>query len=241
MSTYENIKVVSESQQVVLFEEWGQMIADEITLDNECVGLAKEPGVDIKRCPTKAGKADEYQADLFYRWSSTDAEYAAFVAIERLTADCIGLKDEPGVYMGEFNSDFPVMESGKDAKVKADTCRDYMAVMFAEWYMADGGRKLYEIDDLRQYAIFERSYFKSLSKTKRDMYKKLYGRFCIVVADYFFDWINIWKYKQEPSPLARMWRDECGGIHNLQPQLLLLHDIDYVAKLFGRPCQPTDL
>lgn len=190
MNAYENVKA----------KNW--------TLADECAGLDKEPGI----CIDDRAEDGTYQVTLFKWWSMTDAEIlAADADAKRLAAECAGLKDEPGVYMGKLNSDFPVMQPGKDAKARADACQDYMAVLFAEWYMADGGRKLYEIDDRLEYAIFEKSYFHSLSKSKQKVYRDMYGRFCVVVSDYFYDWVNIWKYKLQTSPLAQLWVDECGN------------------------------
>lgn len=90
-----------------------------------------------------------------------------------LADECAGLEKETGISIETC----PVKVAGKDEKATADACQDYMAVLFAGWYMADGGRKLYEVDDLLKYAIFERGYFHALSRSKQQFYKKEYGRF----------------------------------------------------------------
>lgn len=131
-----------------------------------------------------------------------------------LADECAGLNKEPGVDIETA----PTKEPGKDAAARADACQDYMANMFAEWCEADGMRKVYVIDDLFKYAIFERSYFHSLSRSKQKLYKQMYGRFCVVVDDYFFDWVNKHKYKQEETPLAQMWLDECGDVYRIDTQ-----------------------
>lgn len=128
-----------------------------------------------------------------------------------LADECAGLEKEDGIDICTC----PVKTDGEDAKATADACQDYMAVLFAEWYMVGGGRKLYEIDDSMQYAVFEKSYFHTLSKSKQQLYKKLYGRFCIIVPDFFFDWVNIWKYKQQTTPLAQLWIDEHGSSYRI--------------------------
>lgn len=128
-----------------------------------------------------------------------------------LEDECAGLEKEDGIDICTC----PVKENGKDEKATADACQDYMAVLFAGWYLADGGRKLYEVDDSLQYAIFERSYFHTLSKSKQQFYKKTYGRFCVIVPDYFFDWVNVWKYKLQISPMAQLWVDECGDSYRI--------------------------
>lgn len=128
-----------------------------------------------------------------------------------LADECAGLEKEEGISIETC----PVKVAGKDEKATADACQDYMAVLFAGWYLMDGGRKLYEVDDLLKCAIFERSYFHTLSRSKQQFYRKEYGRFCVIVPDYFYDWVNIWKYKLQASPLAQLWIDEQGSNYRI--------------------------
>ena len=57
-----------------------------------------------------------------------------------LADECAGLEKEDGIDICTC----PVKTDGEDAKATADACQDYMAVLFAGWYMTGGGRKLYE-------------------------------------------------------------------------------------------------
>lgn len=121
--------------------------AKDWTLEDECCGLADEPGVDIESCPITADEAAEYQAVLFAWWWDANASY--------------------------------------------------------------GSRKSI-VSNTRQYAIFEKSYFNTLSPIERQNYRKLYGKFCLVMPDGFFDWVNTEKYKMKETPLAQMWIDQMG-------------------------------
>ncbi|MDE6261037.1 MAG: hypothetical protein K2M42_09315 [Oscillospiraceae bacterium] len=158
-------------------------------LENECAGLELEDGVDIESCPTTADEAAEYQAALFVGWY--------LMSGPTLEAECIGLDKEPGVDIDA-------------CPITLDEANSYQEDLFDEWYRACYERRLYRIDDYLKYAIFEHTYFYSLSQFEQKFYKDEYGKFCIIVPDFFFDWADTKRYKQEIGPMAQMWIDECG-------------------------------
>lgn len=72
-------------------------------------------------------------------------------------------------------------------------------------------RETHQENRTLKYVICEDSAWKALGPDKQKYFRKKYGRYCIVVPDFFFDWIDRKKYKFNLSPHAQMWIDECGA------------------------------
>lgn len=132
-------------------------------LEDECAGLELEDGVDIESYPTTADEAAEHQVALFTGWY--------LMSGPTLEAECIGLDKEPGVGI-------------EACPITLDEANSYQEDLFDEWYRACYERRLYRIDDYLKYAIFEHTYFYSLSQFEQKLYKDEYGKFCIIVPDF---------------------------------------------------------
>lgn len=70
----------------------------------------------------------------------------------------------------------------------------------------------FEVDETLQYAICEKSWFYAQSKKKQKELKG-YERFCVIVPDGFFQWVDLDKYKLALTPLAQMWLDLHSGTY----------------------------
>lgn len=70
----------------------------------------------------------------------------------------------------------------------------------------------FEVDETLQYAICEKSWFYAQSKKKQKELKN-YKRFCVIVPDGFFQWVDLEKYKLALTPLAQMWLDLHSGTY----------------------------
>lgn len=70
----------------------------------------------------------------------------------------------------------------------------------------------FEVDETLQYAICEKSWFYAQPKEKQKELKR-YERFCVIVPDGFFQWVDLDKYKLALTPLAQMWLDLHSGTY----------------------------
>lgn len=73
-------------------------------------------------------------------------------------------------------------------------------------------RKRFTEDKEAKFAICEESWFASQPKELQERLKE-YGRYCVIVPDFFFDWTDFKKYKDNLTPNAEMWMDEYGSTY----------------------------
>lgn len=137
-----------------------------------------------------------------------------------LADECAGLADEPGVDI-------------ESCPTTADEAIEYQVALFAWWCMACGGRKQFVEDKVLKYAICEESWFNAQTASEQKRLKE-YERYCVVVPDFFFDWTDLKKYKDNLTPHAEMWLDEYGSgyvvdaVHGVGH---MLHRVGKDAKL----------
>lgn len=73
-------------------------------------------------------------------------------------------------------------------------------------------RKRYVEDKELKYAICEEGWFNEQTEGEQKRLKE-YGRYCVIVPDHFFDWVDLKKYKDNLTPHAEMWLDEYGDTY----------------------------
>ena len=89
-------------------------------------------------------------------------------------------------------------------------------------------RKQFVEDKKLKYAICEESWFNAQTKSEQERLKK-YGRYCVIVPDFFFDWTDLKKYKDNLSPHGDMWLDEYGSTYVVD----VVHGKGYMLRQVG--------
>lgn len=190
----------AEKYQLDVFNGWGQMLERSVAktvVAYECEGLANEPGTLIDTYPITGEALERFQADVFDGWGQIIKD------CHILASDCVGLENEPGVLIDKY----PV--GGVEATLK------YLDDMFLAWCGKEPtktttSRKRVEDGGPLGYVIYEESAFLELPLVEQANLKKTMGRFCIVVPDGFFRWLDTDKYPVNISPHAELFIAQMG-------------------------------
>lgn len=76
----------------------------------------------------------------------------------------------------------------------------------------DNNRKRFDEAENLKYAVCEQSWYDEQTMAMKKQLGK-YGRYLVIVPDFFFDWVDTEKYKIEVAPHAQMFIDECGDAY----------------------------
>lgn len=190
----------AEQYQLDVFNGWGQMLERSMAktvVAYECEGLANEPGMLIDTYPVTGEALERFQAKVFDGWGQVIKDGHI------LASDCVGLENEPGVLIDKY----PV--GGVEATLK------HLDDMFLAWCGEEPAkvtinRKRVEDGGNLGYIIYEESAFLELPLEEQANLKKTLGRFCIVVPDGFFRWLDTDKYPTNIAPHAELFIAQMG-------------------------------